>query len=154
MYVAKQVIRAKHYCNRRNLNGFKQDTYIFTTANQNIWMCRRHSNCRNICYSMWLFLPIFTNSSKASICRIQGCILKTLTLLKIIQDPNYPTDGFICLLKTNLASEHNKKILNSIASDEINMEAIDNIPENIAVQLVQNLYSRPKWKHADLLQTF
>ncbi|XP_057310102.1 uncharacterized protein LOC130648098 [Hydractinia symbiolongicarpus] len=45
-------------------------------------------------------------------------------------DPHYPKNAIHIFAENQPASEHNKKMLNSITSDEINIEAIDKIPEN------------------------
>ncbi|XP_057292675.1 uncharacterized protein LOC130621409 [Hydractinia symbiolongicarpus] len=65
-------------------------------------------------------------------------------------DPNYPKDAIHIFAENQPASEHNKKMLNSIASDEINIEAIDKIPENIKVcQWCKNSIAVLKWRQVD-----
>ncbi|XP_057316850.1 uncharacterized protein LOC130657876 [Hydractinia symbiolongicarpus] len=65
-------------------------------------------------------------------------------------DPHYPKNAIHIFAENQSASEHNKKMLNSITSDEINIEAIDKIPENIPVQLVQNFNSRTQMETGGL----
>ncbi|XP_057305364.1 uncharacterized protein LOC130642292 [Hydractinia symbiolongicarpus] len=65
-------------------------------------------------------------------------------------DPHYPKNATYIFAENQSASERNKKMLNSITSDEINIEVIDKIPENIPVQLVQNLNTRTQMETGGL----
>ncbi|XP_057290232.1 uncharacterized protein LOC130612916 [Hydractinia symbiolongicarpus] len=77
-------------------------------------------------------------------------VLKSKFILQ--NDPNYPKDVIHIFAENQPASEHNKNMLNSIALDEINIEAIDKIPENNPVSMVQKLYSRSQMETGGLAQ--
>ncbi|XP_057302735.1 ATP-dependent DNA helicase PIF1-like [Hydractinia symbiolongicarpus] len=67
-------------------------------------------------------------------------------------NPNYPKDAIHIFAENQPASEHNKKMLNSTASDEINIEDIDKITENIPVSMVQKIHSRTQIETSGLAQ--
>jgi len=61
------------------------------------------------------------------------------------ENPNYPEDAIHIFAENQPASKHNQKMLNNIKLDEINIEAVDKIPQNIPTSqmetggLAQNL---------------
>ncbi|XP_057290277.1 uncharacterized protein LOC130612964 [Hydractinia symbiolongicarpus] len=182
----KNISKAKHYCNKRNLNGFKQAGVAIQQRLTDIFGCSDDFPFAGIsviaCGDFYQLPPIharpiyadykdvllnvshcwkyFKIAKLTEVMRQRGdqCLIKLLNnitvgkletrhedLLKpkfILQnDPNYPKDAIHIFAENQRASVHNKDILNSIALDEINIEAIDKIPENIPVSMVQKVYS-------------
>lgn len=58
------------------------------------------------------------------------------------EDANYLENAVHIFAENQPAFDHNKRMVNSLTSEEINIQAVDKIPENIPSSLVQSLYNR------------
>lgn len=68
------------------------------------------------------------------------------------EDLNYPKDAIHIFAENQPASEHNRNMLNSIKLVEINIEAVDKIPENIPAAHIRNIYNRSQMETGGLAQ--